>query len=45
MNAKPGDLVERAVGRNGIWRFGSCQIELRALLYEPPLSCVTTIST
>jgi hypothetical protein len=26
-----------AAGSNGIWRLGSCQIELRALLNEPPL--------
>jgi hypothetical protein len=26
-----------ATGNNGIWRLGSCQIELRALLNEPPL--------
>jgi hypothetical protein len=37
-----GDPVDRrvnsgAAGNNGIWRLGSCQIELRALLNEPPL--------
>jgi len=35
----------RAAGSNGIWRLESCQIELRALLIEPPLSCVIETST
>jgi hypothetical protein len=35
----------RAAGSNGIWRLESCQIELRALLNEPPLSCAIETST